>query len=396
MTAPNKYCKDKEWLYDQYVNKRKSITKIAKELDIMPETVRLWIHRHEILVRTGSECHSNDLHWNYGKHHSEETKQKISIANARHEVSEETRAKLSEKMLGEGNPRYGVKLSQDQIERQKSSLIKFYQDHPEAAINLSENRKQFHIDHPDVAKEQGEYLKQYYKNHPEILEEAAKKRRQYYIDHPLSNEEKIQRAAPIFKYFDEHPEARKDHSLLMKVNNPSMRPEVAAKISDSMVEWHKNNANPVNTGSIPGRVFTCKNGKKIWLRSSYEFRFASILEELKICWEYEPYAFSLNNLHTSYRPDIYLPDLNIWIEIKGYLSWSSKQKLIEFNKIYPNEKLLLIYLNQIECIEEMILSKESIDIRNSGILIEDQVKLWYMEDIELSKLKEKLKYKIYK
>jgi len=389
MTAQNKYCKNKDWLYDQYVNKRKSMPKIAEELGIQAETVRAWIHKHEIPIRSGSESHSGDLHPLFGKHHTPEGKKNISISLSGENNPNygKKRPEQSERMKGSGNPRYGAIISNDQRHQQTKSMIKFYEEHPEAIINLSEKRKQYYIDNPDAARKHAEKIKQYYKEHPEVLQQAAEKRVQYYSEHPLSEEEKEQRASHLYDYFNSHPEARKEHSKLMKVNNPSMRPEVAAKISDSMVEWHKNNANPVGTGSMPGRFFTCKDGNKIWLRSSYEFRVASILEELGISWKCEPYAFPLDSLHTSYRPDIYLPDSNIWIEVKGYLSWSSKQKLIEFNKIYPNEKLLLVYLRQIEEIEEKVVRKEVINIQDYCITLEDQIESWKLEDIELEKLK---------
>lgn len=44
----------------------------------------------------------------YGKHHSEETKQKISEAKRGHKDSLETRAKKSKARLGDKNPNYGV------------------------------------------------------------------------------------------------------------------------------------------------------------------------------------------------------------------------------------------------------------------------------------------------
>lgn len=391
MTVPNKYCKNKEWLYDQYINKKKSCSVIAKEIGILPETVRIWLKRHEISARNGSECHSGELHPMFGKHHSEETKKKISQSNTGNTISEETRQKLSLATSGSNNPRYGAKLSQEQIEKQRTSLLEFYNTHPESKIEISEKRKQYYKDHPNASKKHSEYLKQFYIDHPEVAKQAGETRIQYYKDHPLTKEEKEIRYSHLEQYFIDHPEARREHSKLMKVNNPSSRPEVASKISQSMVEWHKNNANSAHTGCIPGKMFTRKDGSQLWLRSSYEVRFANILEELKINWKYEPYAFYLTELNSSYRPDIYIPDMDLWIEIKGYLSWSNKQKLITFHNEYPTKNLVLIYLKQLEEIEENVVNRLPVNFINDGIKIIDQINYWKSEDIELEQYKKKEK-----
>ena len=44
--------------------------------------------------------------------------------------------------------------------------------------------------------------------------------------------------------------------------------------------------------------------------------FARDLDEAGIAWEYEPRRFRLS--WCSYRPDFYLPEFDIWVEVKGY------------------------------------------------------------------------------
>lgn len=57
--------------------------------------------------------------WTYGKHHSEETKRKISLAHTglRYKMSEAGRKHLSESKLGEKNPMYGRKKTKEEINR---------------------------------------------------------------------------------------------------------------------------------------------------------------------------------------------------------------------------------------------------------------------------------------
>jgi uncharacterized protein YjcR len=47
-----KRLKDKEWLYDQYVNQQQSTYDIAEKCDCTQQTVTNWLHRHDIETRS--------------------------------------------------------------------------------------------------------------------------------------------------------------------------------------------------------------------------------------------------------------------------------------------------------------------------------------------------------
>jgi len=125
------------WLYDQYINQFKSASTIGKELGCQQETVSNFLHKFGIPIRSQSETISGDRHPLFGKHHSKETRQKLSETNSGHITTIETRQKLSERMSGSGNPRFGVKLSEDQIARQSKSLKEFYEENPDVKEKLS-------------------------------------------------------------------------------------------------------------------------------------------------------------------------------------------------------------------------------------------------------------------
>jgi hypothetical protein len=389
MTKPNKYCSNKDWLYDQYIVQKKSATKIAKEIGCQQETVSRYLHKFEIPIRTQSEEIGGDRHPMFGKHFSDDSKKKMSIANTGHKSSDETRKKISKATSGSNNPRYGKKATPEQRQKQSESMKRFYNENPDVKITISKQKIEYNKQHPEAGQQHSEHLKQLYKEHPEILEQMSKTHKQRYIDQPLTIEDKEERASHLKKFYEEHPEARTEHSKLMKVCNPSSRPEVAQKISDSMKIWHLENASPVGTGSVPGRYFLRKTGETVWMRSSYETRYAKILDLFDINWEYEIHAFNITTIGTSYRPDFYIAETNTWIEVKGYLSWSNKEKLIEFHKLYPNENLILVYLKQIEELEkkEMLNNYSLDDIYVYCIPIKEQVILWEEEKLELDKLK---------
>ncbi len=131
---------NKDWLYEQYIIQKKSATKIAKEIGCQQETVSRYLHKFEIPIRTQSEEIGGERHPLFGKHFSEESKKKISLANTGHVPSEETRKKISEATSGSNNPRYGKTVTPEQRQKQSESMKKFYQEHPEALLLHSECR----------------------------------------------------------------------------------------------------------------------------------------------------------------------------------------------------------------------------------------------------------------
>ncbi len=141
MTKPNKFLLDKEWLIDQYINLRKSESQIARELGCQQETVSKYIHKYEISLRSHSEEISGERHPLYGKHFSEESKRKMSesLSGENNPNFGKKRPEHSQKMSGSGNPRYGIKLEKDQVEKQRISLLQFYDNNPEAKEKAANN-----------------------------------------------------------------------------------------------------------------------------------------------------------------------------------------------------------------------------------------------------------------
>lgn len=373
MTNPPKLCLDKDWLYQKYIIEELSTYKIAEIIGCQQETVARWLKRHDIPIRSGSEAHSGKLHWNYGKHHSEETKKKISETNTGNNYSEtdpERCKRLSEHFKGSGNPRYGVKLSEDQIERQKRSLLETYKSNPKLREYLSIKRKEYYSLHPEAGKIHSQKIIIYYSDENN-RKKHSERCKEYYINNPLSEEEKRKRTSYIENYYRTHPDARKKHSNYMKLHNPSQDPEVAEKISYGMKMYHKDHPNPVGTGYGHGAHYN-----NIWLRSSYEIRYAGILDALNIKWEYEHGSFWISSLEHTYRPDFYLPEYDLWIEVKGYFKEFDIIKTQKFYEEYPNINLKIIYLEHLNSLEHEIFATITPEIYNYGISIKQQINEW--------------------
>ena len=87
--------------------------------------------------------------------------------------------------------------------------------------------------------------------------------------------------------------------------------------------------------------YVSTDGTIIKMRSTWEASYAEHLDVLGIIWQYEPKGFKLSN-GKRYFPDFFLPELNEWHEIKGYLASYAKIKMNLFQKEYPSEKLRII------------------------------------------------------
>lgn len=91
-------------------------------------------------------------------------------------------------------------------------------------------------------------------------------------------------------------------------------------------------------------------GKRIYFRSSWEVKFALLLQLLKergevIEWEHEPKVFYFEGIKrgiTNYTPDFLVcwpSGKQTWVEVKGYMDAKSKTKIKRFAKYFPDETL---------------------------------------------------------
>ena len=128
----------------------------------------------------------------------------------------------------------------------------------------------------------------------------------------------------------------------------NMSPEERHQRAIKAVETKRKNGGFSTTSNSYSR---CKGGTredlKQYFRSAWEANIARVLNYLHIEWEYEYKRFNFENEAEgilSYQPDFYLPTINKWIEVKGWMDDISKKRLELFKKYYPkeNENLYLI------------------------------------------------------
>ncbi len=80
--------------------------------------------------------------------------------------------------------------------------------------------------------------------------------------------------------------------------------------------------------------------KTIYFYSRWEANFARLFNYLGIKWLYQPRTFDL--VSQNYTPDFYLPEDDVYIEVKNFLWKYSKIRDRKFRKLYPDIDLVLI------------------------------------------------------
>lgn len=112
----------------------------------------------------------------------------------------------------------------------------------------------------------------------------------------------------------------KRHGVKYPTQNRNIALKVARKSNNSYIELH------------------WKTGEELVCQARWELKVVQWLNDNKIDFLWQPKTFEMPNGNT-YRPDAYLVDDDLWIEVKGYMRPKSKPKWEWFHKEYPNSEL---------------------------------------------------------
>lgn len=86
--------------------------------------------------------------------------------------------------------------------------------------------------------------------------------------------------------------------------------------------------------------------KRIFMRSSYEIKFAFFLDCNNIKYKYEPERFYFKDC--TYCPDFYIPEWNLYIEIKGWWRFQDKKRFNLFKKCYSTKNIKVLMKPELE------------------------------------------------
>lgn len=137
------------------------------------------------------------------------------------------------------------------------------------------------------------------------------------------------------------------NKLSQKAKLQKWSEERKKNLSNAMKNAVKNNPNSYSSNNICGRVKRyLYNG--VYLHGNWELKFAKFLDFNNIFWKRpeEGIEYLYNNDIHLYFPDFYLPDYDIYIEVKGY-----KRERDEY-KWKSLKNIKVITKNEIKLIED--------------------------------------------
>lgn len=120
------------------------------------------------------------------------------------------------------------------------------------------------------------------------------------------------------------------------------------KMSDAFVNGRKIGFN--NHWGV-GSYYDSPNQGKVWMRSGWETSVADYLTKEGLNWYYESHWITLSESQ-KYLPDFYIPDLDLYIEVKGRIK-SKDKKIIKL--MYEN-KYKFLFWDAEELIKRKIIS----------------------------------------
>jgi hypothetical protein len=151
------------------------------------------------------------------------------------------------------------------------------------------------------------------------------------------------------------PENKKHCSEVSKRNWAN--PETRRRMSKwDRTESVKKGKQTLKQNILSGKTtYKITHGKKtrhstgIYFRSTYEYRFANSLDKLSISWKYElPFELKSGKI---YIVDFYLPELDLYAEIKGWWRDDALEKFNDFIYEYPQYNCILVMKNELELLE---------------------------------------------
>lgn len=151
-----------------------------------------------------------------------------------------------------------------------------------------------------------------------------------------------------------HAEERRKHPSMLGKHHKESTKNLQRKAKLGKLNHRYGKPSPDGAGHCKRYYYESEFHGIICFKGSYEYKYALYLDKNNISWLYQPKTFELSECMT-YTPDFYLPEQDLYIEIKGFLYPIHKVKIEKFQKEYPDLKLDILYKED--------LSKLGIDMK---------------------------------
>ena len=109
-------------------------------------------------------------------------------------------------------------------------------------------------------------------------------------------------------------------------------------------------------------VYTTIDGLEVKMESTWEVAMAEKLDELNIRWvrndDMKLEYTTVRGRKRKYIPDFYLPDYDLYIEVKGYWTDAARHKMKDIEERNPGKILILESLAEIAGVKQKLDSRK--------------------------------------
>lgn len=155
--------RSKDWMEEAYWKRELSLRAIGKELQVSGPTVRYWLLKHALPLRDKSAALRGEKNPMFGKTHSPEARDKISIASV--ELMKNRKEEWSRRFSGERNPMYGKKHSPQTRKKMSETRQAFWASCDLEITNqtrkkMSDSARRKFAENPDLRKKMSDFASQ--------------------------------------------------------------------------------------------------------------------------------------------------------------------------------------------------------------------------------------------
>jgi hypothetical protein len=92
------------------------------------------------------------------------------------------------------------------------------------------------------------------------------------------------------------------------------------------------------------KYYSIKNNlnEEYLVHGKWELNIAKLLNKRNIIWNNKTYLNYITDIQRTYHPDFYLPELNVYIEVKGYYTDNDRLKMKAVLEYNPDVKIYFI------------------------------------------------------
>lgn len=193
-----------------------------------------------------------------------------------------------------------------------------------------------------------------------------------YLTHELTLEERKERSKRFYKY-----KPRKAWNKGLTKESDSRVRKNAESLSETINKQIQNGTYIKRSMGVEARKRLSieqslhnRGGKSKWfevnnqkVQGTYELLFAQKLEQQQIKWERiklhnHIFKYEMDNKIKSYTPDFYLPELNLYVEIKGHWWGNDENKMKKIKHQHFDKNVIILFgLEKIKDICEDIKTK---------------------------------------